>query len=80
MPVGPGLPCTGTSTHVHRPPKGFPGFRARHPTHSPFGAAEYIGDITTNNKGRASNEFKLIVQEAFSSTLLNGHRVRRELN
>ncbi len=47
---------------------------------SPFGAAEYIGDITTNNKGQASNEFKLIVQEAFSSNLLNGQRVRTDLN
>jgi hypothetical protein len=46
----------------------------------PFGAAEYIGDITTDNKGRAHNEFKLIVQEAFSSNLLNGQRVRTDLN
>jgi hypothetical protein len=47
---------------------------------SPFGAAEYIGDITTNNKGNASNEFKLIVQEAFSSSVVNGQRVRTDLN
>jgi len=47
---------------------------------SPFGAAEYIGDITSNKKGRARNEFKLIVEEGFSSTLVNGQRVRKELN
>jgi hypothetical protein len=39
---------------------------------TPFGAAEYIGDITTNAKGKAHNEFHLIVQEAFSSTLVGG--------
>lgn len=47
---------------------------------SPFGAAEYIGDITSNATGRAHNEFKLIVQEAFSSSILNGQRVRTDLN
>jgi hypothetical protein len=46
----------------------------------PFGAAEYIGDFTSNNHGRAKNTFKLIVQEAFSSTLVNGQRVRVDLN
>lgn len=46
----------------------------------PFGAAEYIGDITTNAKGRAHNEFRLIVEEAFSSTLVKDKRVRAELN
>lgn len=47
---------------------------------SPFGAAEYIGDITTNARGNARNEFKLIVQEAFSSSVVNGQRVRTDLN
>jgi len=47
---------------------------------SPFGAAEYIGDITSDHKGRAENSFRLIVQEAFSSTLVNGQRVRVDLN
>jgi hypothetical protein len=47
---------------------------------TPFGAAEYIGDITTNAKGKAHNEFRLIVQEAFSSTLVGGSRVRVDLN
>jgi hypothetical protein len=47
---------------------------------SPFGAAEYIGDITSDRDGNASNEFRLIVQEAFSSTLVNGHRTRVDLN
>lgn len=47
---------------------------------SPFGAAEYIGDFTTNATGSGDNEFDLIVAEAFSSTLVNGARVRAELN
>jgi hypothetical protein len=47
---------------------------------SPFGAAEYIGDFSTNAHGAAHNTFKLIVQEAFSSTLVNGNRVRVDLN
>lgn len=46
----------------------------------PFGAAEYIGDFTSNSAGRAHNTFKLIVQEAFSSTLVAGQRVRVDLN
>ena len=49
-------------------------------TGSPFGAAEYIGDFTSNKHGNAHNEFRLIVQEAFSSTLVNGQRVRVDLN
>ena len=47
---------------------------------SPFGAAEYIGDIFTDAEGDASNEFHLIVDEAFSSTLVGGQRVRVDLN
>jgi hypothetical protein len=46
----------------------------------PFGAAEYIGDFTTNRRGNARNTFRLIVSEAFSSTLVNGQRVRVDLN
>jgi hypothetical protein len=47
---------------------------------APFGAAEYIGDITTNAAGKATNDFKLIVAEGFSSTLVNGTRTRVDLN
>ena len=47
---------------------------------SDFGAAEYIGDITSDATGAARNSFKLIVQEAFSSQLVNGSRVRVDLN
>lgn len=47
---------------------------------APFGAAEYIGDFSTNAKGNGRNTFRLIVQEAFSSTLVNGSRVRVDLN
>ncbi len=49
-------------------------------TAAPFGAAEYIGDFTSNRHGNAHNEFRLIVQEAFSSTLVNGQRTRVDLN
>jgi hypothetical protein len=47
---------------------------------APFGAAEYIGDFTTDSHGRGHNTFKLIVAEAFASTLVNGARVRADLN
>lgn len=47
---------------------------------APFGAAEYIGDVTSDRHGRAENSFRLIVQEAFSSTLVDGKRVRVDLN
>ncbi len=46
---------------------------------APFGAAEYIGDFFTDSKGRGKNEFRLIVEEAFASTLVGGARVRAEL-
>ena len=47
---------------------------------SPFGAAEYIGDLSTNAGGDGHTKLKLIVQEAFSSTLVNGSRQRVDLN
>ena len=47
---------------------------------APFGAAEYIGDISSDSKGRARNTLRLITQEAFSSTLVDGQRVRVDLN
>jgi hypothetical protein len=47
---------------------------------APFGAAEYIGDFTTNEEGYAKNTFNLIVEEAFASTLVDGNRVRVDLN
>jgi hypothetical protein len=47
---------------------------------SPFGAAEYIGDFTTGPNGKGKNTFELIVEEAFASTLVNGQRVRADLN
>jgi hypothetical protein len=47
---------------------------------APFGAAEYIGDFTTDRFGRAHNAFRLILAEAFSSTIVNGQRVRVDLN
>jgi hypothetical protein len=47
---------------------------------APFGAAEYIGDFRTNKQGDGQNVVNLIVAEAFSSTLVNGQRVRVDLN
>lgn len=47
---------------------------------SPFGAAEYIGDVATDSQGNGHSTFNLIVNEAFSSTIVNGGRVRKELN
>jgi hypothetical protein len=47
---------------------------------APFGAAEYIGDFSTNKSGNGRNTFNLIVQEAFASTLVSGQRVRVDLN
>lgn len=46
----------------------------------PFGAAQYLGDFTTNKNGTANNTFKAIVDEAFASTIVNGQRVRVDLN
>ncbi len=46
----------------------------------PFGAAEYIGDFTTDDDGYAKSTYNLIVEEAFASTLVNGERVRVDLN
>jgi hypothetical protein len=45
---------------------------------SPFGAAEYFGDFTTNNRGEGANQFKLIVEEAFAFN--NATNSRTDLN
>ena len=47
---------------------------------SPFGAAEYIGDVSTDADGNGHTKLRLIVEEAFSSTLVNGSRQRVDLN
>jgi hypothetical protein len=47
---------------------------------APFGAAQYIGDFRTNAYGNAHNDLRLIVQEAFASTIVNGARTRVDLN
>jgi hypothetical protein len=46
----------------------------------PFGAVQYIGDFTTNSAGNGSLRVDTIVEEAFSSQVVNGQRVRKELN
>jgi hypothetical protein len=45
---------------------------------SPFGAAEYIGDFTTDRHGRGANTFNLIVEEAFAFN--NVTKARTDLN
>jgi hypothetical protein len=45
---------------------------------SPFGAAEYIGDFTTDWRGHAINRFDLIVEEAFAFN--NVTQARTDLN
>ncbi|GAA4252174.1 hypothetical protein GCM10022255_047650 [Dactylosporangium darangshiense] len=47
---------------------------------APFGAAEYIGDVNTDKYGNGKTELRLIVEEAFSSTIVGKERVRKELN
>ena len=47
---------------------------------SPFGAAEYIGDLHVGENGKGHRTFRLIVQEAFSSTIVGGSRMRVDLN
>lgn len=43
-----------------------------------FGAAEYIGDFTTNRYGRGHGQFKLIVEDAFALNAEKG--IRQELD
>lgn len=45
---------------------------------APFGAVEYIGDMTTDQYGSAHNTLNLIVEEAFAFN--NETQVRAELN
>jgi hypothetical protein len=45
---------------------------------APFGAAEYIGDFTTNRHGWATNTYRLIVEEAFAFD--NETHARTDLN
>jgi len=45
----------------------------------PFGAVQYMGDFTTNGHGRGSVRIDAIILEAFSSQLVEGTRVRKEL-
>jgi hypothetical protein len=45
---------------------------------SPFGAAEYIGDFTTDWRGHATNRYDLIVEEAFAFN--NVTQARTDLN
>jgi hypothetical protein len=65
--------------HGLRPNTAFTIFLNEKPA-DPFGAVEYFGDLNTDRYGNAHNSFKLIVEEAFASTLVSGKRVRVDLN
>jgi hypothetical protein len=41
---------------------------------NPFGAAEYIGDFTTDQYGNATNTYQLIVEETFAFSNETGSR------
>src|SRR5437899_2900127 len=62
------------------PSSGIPPNPSRRQTRQPFGGGEYSGDFTSDGKGRSDNTCRLIVAEAFASTLVNGQRVRVDLN
>lgn len=47
---------------------------------APFGAADYIGDFTADEHGSGRGRFRLIVEEAFASTVVGADRVRAELD
>jgi hypothetical protein len=47
---------------------------------APVGAVQYIGDFTTNAAGHGSMRVDSIIEEAFSSQVVSGQRVRKELN
>lgn len=46
----------------------------------PFGAVEYIGDFTTNAAGIGSLKVDAIIAEAFVSTVVDGTRVRANVD
>ncbi len=47
---------------------------------TPFGAVQYIGDFTTNDHGQGHLKVEAIIEEAFSSAVCQGLRVRQELS
>jgi hypothetical protein len=46
----------------------------------PFGAAEYIWELNSDARGNGHAEYRLIIQEAFASTIVNGKRTRADLH
>ena len=47
---------------------------------APFGAVQYLGDLSTNAGGKGSLQVNAIIGEAFVSQAINGQRVRKDLN
>ena len=47
---------------------------------APFGAVQYIADFTTNGNGKGSVQVNAIIEEAFSSQVVSGQRLRKDLN
>jgi hypothetical protein len=69
---------TITAKHL-RPNTEFAVFLTELPV-APFGAVQYLADFTTNANGKGSVEVNAIIEEAFSSQVVAGQRVRKELN
>src|SRR4051794_21227297 len=65
------------SAHDLKPRTDFTVFLIEKPG-APFGAAEYIGDFTTDDYGQAHNRYQLIVEEAFAFN--NETQARTDLN
>jgi hypothetical protein len=47
---------------------------------APFGAVQYLTNLTTNANGKGSVEVNAIIGDAFISQVIDGQRVRKELN
>jgi hypothetical protein len=65
----------------HLPPNtAFTVFLLQNASGPDFGAAEYIGDVFTDEDGDGATTIKTIIDEAFASTIVDGKRVRVDLN
>lgn len=68
-----------TTAKSLRPNTTFAVFRTELPL-APFGAVQYIADFTTTANGKGSVQVNATIEEAFSSQVVKGQRVRKELN
>lgn len=47
---------------------------------APFGAVQYLADLSTNAGGKGAVDVNAIIKKAFISQVIDGQRVRKELN